>query len=194
VVRERPSADRIVDAAKRVFSRVGYGEASLRQLMAEAGVSTTAFYARFESKEAVLAAMLRQLIEELGAAIVEELAKSTSLEDGFERAIAALSKALIEHRVAVRLALTEAPASAVAMPALRDAYAVMSSLVARRLTRLAEKGTIKVTDPEATAWALVGALDMQISRWAVFDELKDRDLPNALRSTAYAIVPLKRKK
>lgn len=194
--REKPSADRIVDAAKRVFTRVGYGEASLRQVMAEASVSTTAFYARFESKEAVLAAMVRQLIEELGASIAEELVKSTSIEDGFERGITALAKALTEHRAVVRLAMTEAPASAVAMPAMRDAYAEMASFAARRLERLHEKGTIDVEDPNALAWALVGTLDMQVTRWAVFNDFDDKALANNLRAAASAILPalVKRRK
>ena len=40
----------ILAAAEALFATTGYGEVSLRQLMAAAGVSTTAFYARFDSK------------------------------------------------------------------------------------------------------------------------------------------------
>ncbi len=58
----RPSSDRILGAAEKVFARQGYGETSLRQLMAAARVSTTAFYARFDSKEAVLVALVDRLI------------------------------------------------------------------------------------------------------------------------------------
>ena len=38
----RPSVDRILESAEDVFAKLGYGEVSLRQLMAAAGVSTTA--------------------------------------------------------------------------------------------------------------------------------------------------------
>src|SRR5688572_28375731 len=85
----KPSVDGILEAAERVFSRHGYGETSLRQLIAEAGVSTTAFYARFGSKEEVLDALVGRLLGALYAAATESLASAKGLEDGFDRGVLA---------------------------------------------------------------------------------------------------------
>jgi len=43
----KPSAERILAAAEALFAKHGYAEVSLRQLIAGARLSTTAFYARF---------------------------------------------------------------------------------------------------------------------------------------------------
>ncbi|MBS1120882.1 MAG: Bacterial regulatory protein, tetR family, partial [Deltaproteobacteria bacterium] len=64
----KPSVDKILEAAEKVFAKHGYAVVSLRQLMAAARVSTTAFYARFDSKEAVMAALVTRLLGELYAA------------------------------------------------------------------------------------------------------------------------------
>src|SRR5262245_4103001 len=104
----RPSADKILEAAERVFARHGYGESSLRQLIAEAQVSTTAFYARFDSKDAVLAALIARLLAELHAAATESLGEARTLEEGFEQGVGVLVRVLSGHRTIVRLALTEA--------------------------------------------------------------------------------------
>src|SRR3989442_1472508 len=83
----KPSADAILDAAERVLTRQGYAGTSLRQLIAEAGVSTTAFYARFDSKEAVLDALVERLLRELHTAAAATLSEARSIEDGFDRGV-----------------------------------------------------------------------------------------------------------
>jgi len=185
----RPSSDGILEAAERVFDKQGYGETSLRQLIAEAGVSTTAFYARFDSKDAVLAALVARLLTELHQAATEALGEARSLEDGFERGVHVLVKVLAGHRAVVRLALTEAAASEEALATLRRSYGLLAELLRSKLTRLVERGEIEVADAEALGWALVGALQMQVTRWAVYDELSDKALVAALRSTANALLP-----
>ena len=61
----KPSVDRILDAAESVLATQPYSEISLRTLMAAAQISTTAFYARFDSKEAVVAALTARLFTDL---------------------------------------------------------------------------------------------------------------------------------
>jgi AcrR family transcriptional regulator len=53
----------LIDAAIRVMERNGYSEMSVGDVLAEAGVSTRAFYRHFESKEALLETfMLREAV------------------------------------------------------------------------------------------------------------------------------------
>lgn len=75
-VRSRAKADRrsaLLEAASRLFAERGFTRVSLEDLGAAAGVSGPAVYRHFESKQAVLAALLVGVSETLvsgGAAVV----------------------------------------------------------------------------------------------------------------------------
>jgi len=185
----KPSVDGILEAAERVFARQGYGETSLRQLIAEAGISTTAFYARFDSKEQVLDALVVDLFARLNAAAVAALGGARGIEDGFDRGIDALIATLGARKDLVRLTLTEAASSPRSLATLRASLAYLAQMLAARLARLVERGDVQVDDVEALAWALVGALKIQVLRWAVYGDLDDRGLARALRSTARTVLP-----
>src|SRR5687767_6208897 len=95
--RKKPSADGILDAAEKIFAAQGYGETSLRDLMAAAGVSTTAFYARFDSKEAVLDELIRRMVESLSTEFLEATSKAANIEAGFAAAVDVMMTSLVPH-------------------------------------------------------------------------------------------------
>ncbi|WP_432734334.1 TetR/AcrR family transcriptional regulator [Ralstonia solanacearum] len=55
--------EHLLDAARRLFVRDGFGGASLRDIAQEAGYSQGAFYSNFPSKEAILLELLRRHME-----------------------------------------------------------------------------------------------------------------------------------
>ena len=55
--------ERILDAAERMFAEHGFQAASLRQITAEAGVNLAAVNYHFQSKEALLTAVIHRCIE-----------------------------------------------------------------------------------------------------------------------------------
>jgi AcrR family transcriptional regulator len=55
---------RLLDAAREVFGRRGYGNASLEEIAEEAGFSRGALYHHFESKEALFLALLDERLTE----------------------------------------------------------------------------------------------------------------------------------
>lgn len=185
----KPSTDRILESAEKVFARHGYSELSLRQLMAAAGVSTTAFYARFDSKEAVLAALTRQLFGELHAHAPEVLNKARDLETGIDLGVDLLCDRFGPRKALVRLILSEAGSSPAAVEARRQSYGLLAAFLAMRFVLLTEKKRVVIPDPEALAWALVGALEIHVVRWAVWDEIDLPMLRVQLRSAARAILP-----
>ncbi len=185
----RPSADKILTASAEAFDRRGYGETSLRELMAAAKVSTTAFYARFASKEDVLEALVKRLLSDLEEAATSTLAAGGDVDAGFARGVSAMTEVLLRHRVAVRLALTEATAVARTRKMLARAYGGLAKLLGTRLERLSGRAS----GGDAAGWALVGALAMQVQRWAVFDDLDDRGLEKALSATARTLLPQRRR-
>jgi AcrR family transcriptional regulator len=189
LIERRPTGDRIVSTAAAVFARRGYGATSLRELMAAAHVSTTAFYVRFKSKEDVLDALVQQLLTDLYAAASKTLAAGGAVDEGFKRGVAAMTEVLIGHRIAVRLALTEAATSAKLRDTLSRAYTELASLLGARLAQLSHADA---RGGEAAGWALVGALAMQVQRWAVFGQIDDRGLAKALSAAAVVLMPTSR--
>lgn len=180
--RTKPSADRILAAAERVFVRVGYGEASLRQVMTEAKVSTTAFYARFDSKEAVLRALVLGLLGELTTVVARDLAPVRGLEHRFQRGVELMCEVLVPRRALVRITLTEAAASPAVTKGLAELYSTIANLLAAQIGA-------SVADPNAVAWSLVGALHMQVLRWAVYDQLDASEFEKALHAVADSYLP-----
>jgi AcrR family transcriptional regulator len=187
--RARPSHDAILATAERVFAERGYADTSLRELMAACGVSTTAFYARFPTKEAVLETLLRELLVDLHDAVAQALPRARNPAQGFDEGVDLLVAAIAGRRGLVRIALTEAATVAPARAVLRDAYGLLAGLLAGQIAKLVARGRIDVADGDALAWALVGALTMQVMRWAVFEELRDEQLAEALRATARTMLP-----
>jgi AcrR family transcriptional regulator len=185
----KPSADRILEAAEEVFAEHGYADVSLRQLIAAAEISTTAFYARFDSKEAVMAALVTRLFADLYNDAPSVLDRARDLEGGIVLGVDLLCDRFAPRKPLVRMVLSETGASKAAVDARRRAYSLLATFLGSRLRALVERKRIDVTDPEALAWALVGALEMQITRWAVWEEIDMPALRKQLVAAARAILP-----
>lgn len=181
----RPTVDGILTASARTFSERGYGNTPLRDLIAACGCSTTAFYARFASKEAVLEALIQRLLERLHSAALEALPKARSVEEGYALGIDVLCSQLRGNKGIWRLALTDGAHQKQTRPMVRDAYTTLASLLAAQLDGV-------TNDAEARAWAIVGTLSMHLTRWAVFEELTATELERALRESATLLLPAKR--
>jgi AcrR family transcriptional regulator len=185
----KPSVDRILDAAESVLATQPYSEISLRTLMAAAQISTTAFYARFDSKEAVVAALTARLFTDLYRGAPGALDPARDLETGIERGVQFVCERFAAKKAVVRLVLSEAGSVPAAVEARQRAYHLLAGFLATRFAALNERRKIKVADPQALAWALVGALEIQIVRWAVWNEIDLPTLRAQLTSTARAILP-----
>jgi AcrR family transcriptional regulator len=185
----KPSSDGILEAAEIAFARHGYMDISLRQLIAASKISTTAFYARFESKEAVLAALTERLFRDLHADAPGVLDQARDLETGIDHGVELLCERFAPRKALVRLILAEAGSSSAAVQARRDAYGMLAAFLAMRFKMLADKKRISVADPSALAWALIGALEIQVVRWAVWDQITIDELRAQLRLAARAILP-----
>jgi AcrR family transcriptional regulator len=186
---DKPTADGILDAAERLFAMQGFGNTSLRSLIEASRMSTTAFYARFASKDAVLAALVDRLMTSIGEAFLATMPQAKDVAEGFDIGVDLLVDALSRNRFVVRVALGEGAGSAPVRATLLSGYKELAGLLENSLKRLVDRGRLPSQDADALAWALVGALQIQVVRWAVFDELDDQGLRTALRSTARALLP-----
>jgi TetR/AcrR family transcriptional regulator len=69
----------IIDAARRVFERVGLDGASIRLIAAEAGCTTGAIYPWFAGKEEVYAAILAESLDHLTTYIAKRIARDSDV-------------------------------------------------------------------------------------------------------------------
>lgn len=171
----------ILTAAEAAFADRGYGGTPVRDLIARSGHSTTVFYARFSGKEAVLEALVGELLDQLIETASSVVTEATSLEEGFQLGVEALVEVIGSRRRLVAIALTEGLAQASVRTRLAQANAALASVLAAGLHARDHD------DPEAGGWALVGALTLQVQRWAVFEDLATDDLPAALDRAAGAL-------
>jgi AcrR family transcriptional regulator len=185
----RPSANRILEAAEELFAQEGYEPVSLRQLIAAAQVSPSAFYRRFPSKSAVIAELTAQLFMQIHEAAGTTMTRAKTLDKGIDLGVDLLCDQLKDRRPLVRVILSEAGCALDAVAARRVAYKMLTEVISARLSTLAKAKRVTVPDPDALAWALVGALEMQVTRWAVWGELELEGLRKELRATARAILP-----
>lgn len=66
---------KILDSAKKIFLKKGYEKTNLREICANAGVTTGAFYRHFKNKEAVFSELVKpvvQLIHQMYSKIKKE--------------------------------------------------------------------------------------------------------------------------
>jgi len=85
---------RLIDATVAVAERDGLEGLTTRAIVAEAGVSAGMFYGHFDSKEALLAAVVEQKTEELTTLVDAELSLGTPVE--------AVARELIRQLISVR--------------------------------------------------------------------------------------------
>jgi AcrR family transcriptional regulator len=186
----RPTSDQILEAAEKVFAHQGFADTSLRQLIAAARVSTTAFYARFASREAVLEAIATRFLNQLANDTAAQLSEAEGIEDAFLAGVDLLATAVEGKRPLLRLLLGEAGGNEAVRLRLAAAFEQLASLMGGNLQRLVDKGIIEPSDARATGWAIIGALKIQLERWALLEAISADELRPALRSTAVAMLPV----
>ena len=80
----------ILQGARRCFVRDGFQGAGVAAIAAEAGVSVANLYQYFESKEALILAIVEADLQS-DLALIESIASADSFMDGFEAVLVALS-------------------------------------------------------------------------------------------------------
>lgn len=156
----RKSRERILKAAVRLFSRRGFGGTTVRAIAEEAEVALGLMYAHFESKDAVLAALMDASVLDVAHTLDQAEREPTA-----ERFVAALLRAAVPlldaHRDAWRLsyALRHQPE---VLASLATAVKKFSAATLERLTRaLAARGVPGAAIEAAVLFALVDGISQQ---------------------------------
>jgi len=156
---ERTRRD-LLDAAREVFSRRGFTEASMEEIAERAGVTRGPLYHYFDSKQDLFAAVYEEVEQALAAEIASEIQTRTAGEpDAWEQVLVS-SQAFLDvslHPAVQRIALLEAP-TVLGWGAHGHIARYGLALIRRGLQNAIDEGLIELQPVEPLAHVLRAAL------------------------------------
>jgi AcrR family transcriptional regulator len=147
---------KILDAALAEFGQRGFSDSSIVGITARAKVALGTFYTYFDSKEAVFAALVRDMSGQVRDYVSPVFAQSSDALDGERRALAAYLRFVVDHKEVYRI-IDEA--EFVDPEGFRTHYETAAARIAARLREGAEDGQIRDDGElanEVRAWAMMG--------------------------------------
>ncbi|MEX5710878.1 TetR/AcrR family transcriptional regulator [Parafrankia sp. FMc6] len=153
----------IMDAAMRLMALNGYAQTSVGEILADAGLSTRSFYRHFESKEALLLALLERDAAAVARSLERAVAAASDPVAAIEAWLERFLDVFYEPRRAARVALFSSPAVRGSYPladVLQDMRRVFCQPLVGALRAGHEAGLLRSPTPEADAnslYALVSA-------------------------------------
>lgn len=163
---------RILDAAVRVFARLGYHTSRVGDIAEEAGVAHGLLYHYFRSKEEVLASIFRE--NWLG--LLERLAVVASSEEPAADKLSGMAKILLRSwrndpalvTVMVR-EVARSPHLHEQVDEIREGFALIERVIAEGC----ESGEFRSgVDPRLAAWIFYGGIEEILTGW-VLGQLPD---------------------
>ncbi len=147
---------KILDAALAEFGQQGFHDSSIVGITARAKVALGTFYTYFDSKEAVFAALVRDMSEQVRSHVAAAVEGSAPGFEAEERTLAAYLDFVVGHKEVYRI-IDEA--EFVDPAGYRTHYENAAMRIATRLDAATKRGEIKDDGPlanEVRAWAVMG--------------------------------------
>ena len=170
--RGRATLRRLLDAAATEFGERGFHEASISGITRRAGTALGSFYTYFDSKDAIFAALVKDMSQSVARAAAAGISPGST---GIQREREALSGFLgfaREHKELYRI-IDEAefadPAS------YRAHYEATASRIIARFDESVAAGTMAPGDNEVRAWAIMGMNVFLGLRFGVWGEERGID-------------------
>jgi AcrR family transcriptional regulator len=133
--RRRDQRERLIRAAREVFSSSGYAAASIDEIVTRARVSRTTFYRFFAGKEECLLAVFEEAMTDLAAAF-DRAARAAEPEERIRLGVEGIVAGLASDPETARVILVEAVgASSRIEEARREARGRFTALLAAELRR-----------------------------------------------------------
>jgi AcrR family transcriptional regulator len=154
--RAQETRQRVIDAARAVFAREGYGQAAVEEILVEAGISRGAFYHHFAGKEELFKALLADHLEE-GLMEFEAIQPGSSLREAIEQFVTLQVHDLEAH-------LASGSLSFEFMAAAREEWARDSFAEFHRRTRDVIAGVLRAGQ---SAGAVRADLDVGAAAWLI---------------------------
>jgi len=167
---------RLLRAAERVFTEVGYHDASVTRIAETAGVAPGTFYLYFPGKLQIFEELIEDLNRRVRRAMARAAAPATSRAEAERLGFRAFFRFTAEHPGLYRVIRQ---AEFVSPPSLQAHYQQIVRGYVDGLRRAAERGEVVQGDPEVMAWALMGIGEMVGMRWILWREA-GQEMPEAV--------------
>ena len=151
----------ILECARDVFSKRGYHEAKIEDIVNAAGVARGTFYLYFEDKRAVFEEIVDRAFAQIGMVIVrvDPKDKGRTLGDQVKENIDRLVSTLLDDRATTRILLSEAMGVDPAFDRkLRAFYEIAEKLLEESLREGQDLGVVARGDAKMLAHLTLGAL------------------------------------
>ena len=172
--RSKATVDTILQASARVLVKRGFDGFTTNEVATAAGVSIGSLYQYFPNKEALVAALIVRHVEEMSAAILNELTRVAQLP--MAQAVRAVIELTIRaHAIDPELhqVLTEQVPRVGRLAKLRELDAITHRMVAGILA--ARRSELAIRDPEVASFVIVSAIEAIVHRAALFSPERLRD-------------------
>jgi len=152
-----------MDAVDALLERMPYDNLRIEDVMAEAGLTRTAFYRDFPDLESVLLAWLDVVRFEFEEAANRWLALDVDPDAGILAATTGLAEVWARHSKLLKAMLDAATSGSRIQVTWREMVESFFTPVERRFADLAGQGRLTVAHPEETARALVWMCERYLS-------------------------------
>ena len=176
--REHPqTAEKILQAASKMFAEKGFANVSVRDICKEAGTSAPVIYYHFGSKKGLFDAVAsKQISMDVFIRKLSRAAEERDPERGLESFIDTYLTSFPEHTFDIGLyvrdtATLDKKSAQMVFTDLERIKGVATGLVESAISR----GTFRKTDPGLAAECLLGMLNRVIFQHIHFDRSSDRE-------------------
>jgi AcrR family transcriptional regulator len=187
----RPPRERLLLAAEHLFGERSYWRTTVAEVCAMAGMATGSFYAHFDSKADIFAAVIRRINSDLRAALSAALVDVKADQRARERACFRAYFDLTSERPWIYRIVREA--EFVAPAEFRNYYEKLANGYAAGVRTAQAEGDIDAGfDPEVIAYLYTGLgnfIGMRWAEWTAGGRVPDEVLDNLLDVLARGLPP-----
>jgi AcrR family transcriptional regulator len=188
---ERPPAARLLAAAEELFGEHSYSRTTVADICARAGMATGSFYAHFESKAEIFAAVVRAINADLRMAMRAALEQAEGGQRARERACFRVFFEMVSKRPWIDRIVRES--EFVAPGLFREYYEHLARGYARGVREAQLDGEVDARyDPEVIAYAYTGIgnfIGMRWADWTAGGQVPDDVLDDVLEFLARGLAP-----
>lgn len=151
--------DRILQGAARVFARQAFQQASMDDIAQEAGVGKPTLYRYFPSKDALIAAVFVNSLDDLESRLGLALEAESGLQDQLTTLVAEVVPMFRDHLVSLRLLdETAAAADRSKRRIFRERRARISAYLSAAVEGARSRGEVRDLDPHRIGQLLIGMI------------------------------------
>jgi AcrR family transcriptional regulator len=168
----------ILEAAREVFAELGYGEATIRDVIRRTELASGTFYNYFPDKESVLRALVEENAEAVRARLLEARGQARSVEEFVRAGYRVYFESMVEDRPTFELMRRNA--GTIRQLTHEPAFGAGIDELAEDLRGLARAGRMDPADVDYMTAAMAGAgVEVGI-------RMIDRDPPDVEGATEFA--------